>query len=275
MQIIDAHCHFWRLSRGDYGWLEGEGGPLAPLRRDFRPADYPGGARLIVVQAAPTQAETGFLLDMAASHDRIAGVVGWVDLADPKAPENIAAYAADRHFLGVRPMLQDIEDTDWLLTMPRPAALDMLAARGLRFDALVTERHLPALLRFAESNPDLPIIVDHASKPQPGRRPDWNAGMQALGGNPAIHCKLSGLLTELSPAEQAAPLDALRPILERLLEWFGPSRLIWGSDWPVLTLAASYDDWLELTEALLIGLSDDEKAAIMGGNAARFYGVAT
>lgn len=273
MQIIDAHCHFWRLSRGDYGWLEGKGGPLEPLRRDFDLADHPGSDRVIAVQAAPTRAETDFLLDLAARHDRIAGVVGWVDLADPNAAEDISALTANPDFLGVRPMLQDIDDTQWLLTVPRRGALDMLADKGLRFDALVTERHLPMLLRFVNANPDLPVIIDHAAKPQPGVRSDWQAGMRALASNPAICCKLSGLLTELSPAESADPLAALRPVVDGLLEWFGPSRLIWGSDWPVLTLAAGYDDWLELTEALLSGLSRNERAAIMGSNAANFYGM--
>lgn len=273
MQVLDAHCHFWRLSRGDYGWLAGDGGPLQPIRRDFLPPDYPGTDRMIVVQAAPSPAETDFLLALAAAEPRIAGVVGWVDLADPDAAGAIAARAENPLFKGVRPMLQDIAATDWLETAPRRDAIAALGAQGLRFDALVTARHLPVLARFVAANPGLPVIIDHGAKPQPGDRADWIAGMGRLAADGRVYCKLSGLMTELAPAERSAPLDPLREIFTRLLDWFGPERLVWGSDWPVLTLAGSLDSWRELAEVLMSGLSGAERAAIMGGNAARFYGV--
>ena len=274
MRIIDAHCHFWRLSRGDYGWLEGEGGALAPIRRDFLPADYPANdARLIAVQAAPTLAETEFLLSLAESDPRIAGVVGWVDLADPAAAATLHALAARPAFKGVRPMLQDIADTGWLLTAPRPDALSALRTLGLRFDALVTERHLPGLLQFARREDSLPLVVDHAAKPQPGDRTGWEQGLRALAALPHVHCKLSGLLTEFSPAMMEDPRAGLRDIFSRLLDWFGPARLIWGSDWPVLTLVAGYEEWRALSAQLIGALSPDEQTAIMAGNAARFYGV--
>ncbi|MBA4492402.1 amidohydrolase [Paracoccus sp. S1E-3] len=273
MDIIDAHCHFWRLDRGDYGWLAGEGGPLAPIRRDFLPQDYPGEGRLIVVQAAPTLAETDFLLDLAKDDPRIAGVVGWADLSDPAAPEALAERAADPAFKGVRPMLQDIAETDWLIERARPEAIAALIRLDLRFDALVTARHLPMLARFAQKYPDLPLVIDHAAKMQPRGVDDWRQGMQALAAIPHLRCKLSGLLTELTPEGLAAPLDALRPVVADLLDWFGPERLIWGSDWPVVTLAAGYAEWRDLTAELLAGLTEAERAAIMGGNAALFYGV--
>ncbi|PZQ52104.1 MAG: amidohydrolase [Rhodovulum sulfidophilum] len=268
---IDAHCHFWRLSRGDYGWLAGTGGPLAPIRRDFLPADYPGAGQAIVVQAAPTLGETDFLLGLAAGEPRIAGVVGWVDLADPGAEAVLVARAANPAFKGVRPMLQDIAATGWLEEAPRPSALRTLRDLGLCFDALVTERHLGVLARFAARNPDLPLVIDHAAKP--GLTEGWEAGMRALAAFPHVRCKLSGLLTELSPDDRADPARALRPIVARLLDWFGPERLIWGSDWPVLTLAAPYAEWEALTRGLIAELSAGERVAIVGGNAARFYGV--
>ncbi len=283
MQVIDAHCHFWRLSRGDYGWLSGEGGPLAPIRRDFLPADYPQGhdrdypaaTRLIVVQAAPTLAETDFLLALASRQPRIAGVVGWVDLSAPEAEQQLRHRAANPHFKGVRPMLQDIADTDWLGRHARPDALAALQDLGLRLDALVTARHLPRLAGFARQHEGLPLVIDHAAKPQPGLPDDWAAGLRDLAAIPHVHCKLSGLLTEFSAGDLADPLPVLRDILARLLDWFGAERLIWGSDWPVLTLAASYDEWRGLTDALLSGLRPDERAAILHGNAARFYGIAS
>lgn len=274
MQIIDAHCHFWRLARGDYGWLAGKGGPLAPIRRDFLPADYPAeDAQLIAVQAAPTLAETDFLLSLADDDPRILGVVGWVDMTDPASVETLRIRAENPAFKGIRPMLQDIEDTDWLLTAPRAGVLSALRDLGLSFDALVTERHLAGLLRFAEREAGLPLIVDHAAKPQPGDRRGWEQGLRALARLPHVHCKLSGLLTEFSPEMLEDPLGELRPIFDRLIDWFGPERLIWGSDWPVLTLAAGYAEWRSLTQELLSGLSAGEQAAIMAGNAARFYGV--
>lgn len=273
MQGIDAHCHFWRPSRGDYGWLDGQGGPLAPIRRDFLPADYPADARLIVVQAAPSLAETDFLLSLAAEAPQIAGVVGWVDLSDPDAAGILAQRAQNPLLKGVRPMLQDIAETEWLTRHARPDAIETLCDLGLRFDALVTARHLPMLARFAERYDNLPLVIDHAAKPQPGARDDWEQGMQALAALPHVHCKLSGLMTELSTDELADPLPALRAITDRLLDWFGADRLIWGSDWPVLTLAAPYGDWSDLTARLLENLSDIGRNAILRGNAARFYGV--
>lgn len=269
MQNLDAHCHFWRLDRGDYGWLAGRGGPLAPIRRDFLPEDYLGHGPLIAVQAAPTLAETDFLL--ALDDPRIRGVVGWVDLADPASAQALRARAG--RLVGIRPMLQDIAQDDWILTAPHPDVLAEAAALGLRFDALVTRRHLGHLARFIDQNPDLPVVIDHAAKPQPGESPGWAQAMQALAARPGVHCKISGLLTELAPQARRDPLPALRAIVGPLLDWFGPERLIWGSDWPVLTLVADYADWQELTESLLAELAPQHRAAILGGNAARFYGV--
>lgn len=274
MRRIDAHCHFWRLDRRDYGWLDGAGGPLAPIRRDFAPSDYPGDARLIVVQAAPTLAETDYLLSLARSDRRIAGVVGWVGLDEPGAAAALRERARNPMFRGVRPMLQDIAEADWILTRPRADAIAALTELGLRFDALVLERHLPALARFVRDNPDLPIVIDHAAKPQPGDRMAWTEGMKSLAAIPHVHCKLSGLVTELAPGQRRDPLLALRAIFAPLLDWFGPDRLLWGSDWPVVTLAASYADWCALTDDLLRDLTGAERAAILGGNATRFYGVA-
>lgn len=274
MQVVDAHCHFWQLARGDYDWLAGSGGPLEPIRRDFLPPDYPGNdARLIVVQAAASVAETDFLLSLGAADKRIAGVVGWVDLTAADAASLLADRASHPLLKGIRPMLQDISDSDWILTEPRPDAIEAVIRLGLRFDALVTTRHLVPLARFADRHPGLPIVIDHGAKPQPGDLTEWEAGMRGLAGDARIHCKLSGLLTELSPEELDDPVPRLRHLFDRLVEWFGPERLIWGSDWPVLTLAAPYQRWQALTETLLSSLSGSERSAILGGNARRFYDI--
>lgn len=279
---LDAHCHFWYPARGDYGWMEAGGPALAPLRRDFGPTDLAalnGGGDVIAVQAAPSLAETRHLLALAATAPQVRGVVGWADLAAPDAPAAIADLARDPCLVGLRPMLQDLPEDDWIARRPTPAAMAAMGRAGLRLDALVQPRHLPHLWDFARRNPDLAIVVDHAAKPRlaQGHDADWAAGLARLARDPRIHCKLSGLLTEMAPEQRHRPdtaLAVLRPVFGHLLDWFGTDRLIWGSDWPVLTLAASHDDWRMVTDALLDGLGADEKAAILGGNGRRFYGVA-
>ncbi|MFN4166709.1 MAG: amidohydrolase family protein [Pannonibacter phragmitetus] len=281
MERIDAHCHFWRPARGDYGWLE-EGGPaLDPLRRDFLPADLAslnGNRRVVVVQAAPSEAETLFLLELARAAPQIAGVVGWVDLTDPLAEVRLEHMAADKRLKGIRPMLQDIADPDWILTAPEDCVIAAMVRLGLRFDALVKEPQLAAITRFAAAHPDLPLVIDHAAKPSvaEGLSAHWKHHMKALAADTRIVCKLSGLLTEISPScpqDVEAAVALLQPVMDHLLHWFGPQRLMWGSDWPVLTLAGTHGFWEEVTERLTGGLSSDERAALLGGTAIRFYGL--
>lgn len=273
---IDAHQHFWSPARGDYGWLTPD---LAPLYRDIGPADLEPHLRrhaidaTVLVQAAPTVAETRYLLELADRHDFIRGVVGWADLAAPDAVAAIDALAAHPKLRGLRPMLQDLPDDEWIATAPIAAALARIAARGLAFDALVQPRHLAALHRRLQAHPELPVVVDHAAKPEiaDGRYRAWRHGLAALAALPGVHCKLSGLLTEARPAGDAA---VLRPYVETVLELFGPERVIWGSDWPVLNLASSYDGWVAITDELLRELEPAQRADVLGGNAQRFYRLA-
>lgn len=270
---LDAHCHFWTLGRGDYGWLDGTGGPLDPIRRDFVPEDMPGAHPVIAVQAAPTVAETTFLLGLETT--RLRGVVGWVDLADRNVAGTLDRLASNPLMCGIRPMLQDIAQTDWLLDVVRYDALDRVRHLGLCFDALITQRHLPMMAQLGRIHPELPVIIDHAAKPPLASRDlqVWREGMKTLARFPQMRCKLSGLLTEMSAHQREAPLEVLRPVVDDLLEWFGPERLMWGSDWPVLTLAAAFDDWQTVSAELLAPLSATERAAIMGGTAAQLYKV--
>ncbi|WP_245267715.1 amidohydrolase family protein [Rhizobium sp. 2MFCol3.1] len=273
-QILDSHCHFWQLSRSDYGWLQTGDETLASIRMDFGPFDYPAKRNVIAVQAAPTVAETDYLLALATEHTFISGVVGWIDLTSSGSIATLKRWSPNPKLKSVRPMLQDIEDTEWLLTAPRSDVLGAIKQLGLRFDALITERHLPVLAKFAADNPEIPIVVDHGAKPQPGDKSAWEQGMRALSRDGRIHCKLSGLLTEFSRQELRNPKPSLDAIFGRLLDWFGPNRLMWGSDWPVLTLSAGYEDWFGYVGELLDELSPTERAAIMGGTAIRFYGIA-
>lgn len=289
MQRIDAHQHFWQLARGDYAWLRADDPGVAPLVRDFLPdALMPllhthEVTRTVLVQATESVAETEFLLNLAATHEFIAGVVGWVDLAAADAAATLARLAADDRLKGVRPMLQDLPADDWIVDAPRPDALRTLQRLGLRFDALVRPRQLVHLARFARTWPELPIVIDHAAKPQlaaawnDAAMQAWRRDMAALAAAPQVCCKISGLLTELAPLDRATPARAterLRPVVEALLGWFGPERLMWGSDWPVLTLAGSYADWISVSDALLDPLSAAERAQVLHGTAQRFYGLA-
>lgn len=289
MQRIDAHQHFWQLARGDYAWLRADDPGVAPLVHDFLPdALVPllrahEVTRTVLVQAAESVAETEFLLGLAAAHEFVAGVVGWVDLAADDAAAILARLAADARLKGVRPMLQDLPADDWIVDAPRPDALRTLHRLGLRFDALVRPRQLAPLARFARTWPELPIVIDHAAKPPLAAAWNdeamraWRRDMATLGATPQVCCKISGLLTELGSPDRAVPAQAtqrLRPVVDALLGWFGPERLMWGSDWPVLTLAAEYGDWVAVGETLLEPLSAGERAQVLQGTAQRFYGLA-
>lgn len=289
MMRIDSHQHFWSLARGDYTWLQGDDAALAPLRRDFLPADLApllaatGTHRTVLVQAADSVAETDFLLSLAAQHDFIGGVVGWVDLSRADAAATIEAWARHPQFKGVRPMLQDLPDVDWIEHAPRRDAVQALIRCGLRLDALVKPEHLPALLRFLQVWPDLPVVIDHGAKPQLGRGwhgswvTPWCRCMAEIAALPGVHCKFSGLLTELQPHQRAsaeACLAEVRPVWDALLAWFGPRRLMWGSDWPVVGLACSYQQWLATAQAFIGELPLDAQAAVWHGTAQRFYSIA-
>ncbi len=272
---IDSHQHFWRLARGDYGWLTGD---LAAIYRDHAPADLEplleaaGIDRTILVQAAPTVAETDFLLRLAQATPFVAGVVGWVDLEADDAAHRIAALAARPKLIGLRPMIQDLPDDRWMLSDAIAPAIEAMAAEGLTFDALIKPRHLPILREFAARYPALDIIIDHAAKPDiaAGGLADWARDIRKLAAETRLVCKLSGLVTEAAPGWAA---ETLRPYIDVLLEAFGADRLMWGSDWPVLNLNGDYAAWLAAAEQCLGGLSEAERDAIFGGAASVFYGL--
>ena len=273
MTRIDAHQHFWALERGDYGWLTPE---LDVIYRDFLPQDLAplldqhGLSGTVLVQAAPTVEETRFMLSLADSTELVKGVVGWVDFEDPAAPDLIAKLAEHRSLVGLRPMIQDIPDADWMLRRELLPAFDALQKADLTFDALTLPHHLSNLLELVARHPEVRVVIDHGSKPviRESQIEDWAADMAALAEKTQAFCKLSGLVTEAKPDWT---VDDLRPYVDHLLETFGPDRLIWGSDWPVCLLASDYRRWVETTEELLSDLSSEEQNAILGGNAIRAY----
>jgi L-fuconolactonase len=274
---IDAHQHYWDPARGDYGWLTPE---LAALYRPFGPADLAplrascGVARTVVVQAAPTVEETRWLLDLARNEPSIAGVVGWVPLDDPHAATLIAELAREPKLRGVRPMLQDLPDDDWIANADTARAVDALIAHDLAFDALIFTRHANALATFLARHPALRVVIDHGAKPPiaegeaAGGYAPWAQAITRLAQFPQVHCKLSGLATEAAPGWDDA---TLAPWVGHLLASFGPGRLMWGSDWPVLNLNGDYARWHASAQRLLAALGADEHAAVFGGNASAFY----
>lgn len=273
MMLVDAHQHFWRLADRNGAWPPPD---LAAIYRDFFPPDLAptlarhGVARTVLVQSMPNEDDTRFMLGLAHAHPFIGGVVGWVDLKAPDAPARIAALAADPLLKGLRPMLQDLADDDWIADPALAPAVDAMLRHGLSFDALVLPRHLPALLAFAQRHPDLPIVIDHGAKPliAAGVLEPWRTDIARLAALPQVSCKLSGLVTEAGADWDA---DRLRPYVDHLLACFGPRRLIWGSDWPVLNLAADYARWLAACASLLEGLAGADRLAVFGLNALRFY----
>jgi L-fuconolactonase len=274
---IDAHQHFWRLDRGDYAWLSPA---LTPLYRDYLPHDLAphleatGVAATILVQAAATEAETRFLLEIAKSTPFVAGVVGWVDMEAPDVAERLAALVKEGagYLKGIRPMIQDIADPSWILSPQLDRAFAALEALDLRFDALVRPVHLEPLLRRLEQRPRLKVVIDHAAKPDiaAGAKLDWSIPLASIASRTTARCKLSGLLTEARPG---AELDELAPYVQQVIAAFGPESVLWGSDWPVLSLASDYLTWHAMAERLVAGLTTRERALIFGGVAAEFYGL--
>ncbi|MES0885214.1 amidohydrolase family protein [Roseibium sp. SCP14] len=270
---IDAHQHFWALARGDYGWLTPE---LTEIYRDFLPSDLSpllqqaGVEGTILVQAAPTVAETEFMLSLADKHDFIKGVVGWVDFADPASVSIIDRFMQHPAFAGLRPLIQDIEDTDWMLRSDLAPVFEALIERNLSFDALTLPRHLKNLRSLLAQYPDMRVVIDHGSKPliRDGVIDGWAQDMAAIASDTSAYCKLSGFVTE---AADDWTVEDLKPYVDHLLFTFGPDRLIWGSDWPVCTLACEYARWVETTETLLADLNETERDAVLGGNAATAY----
>nr|WP_295106120.1 amidohydrolase family protein [uncultured Caulobacter sp.] len=267
--LIDAHCHVWRIGQNGHEWPTPD---LAAIYRDFDLRNLEQDSKLydlsgvILVQSQPSERDTGWLLELAAADPLALGVVGWTDLAAPDAPDRIATLARDPWLKGLRPMLQDLA-SDWILDPKLAPAIAAIIAADLPFDALVKPRHLPAMLELLRRWPDLRIVIDHGAKPEiaAGRLDPWREEMAALAAEPGVHCKLSGLLTEAGDRPTA---QAVEPYARHLIEVFGPDRLMWGSDWPVLNLAGDYPSWRAMCEAWA---PSEQHAALFGETARRFY----
>lgn len=276
--ILDAHQHFWQRSQPfDYRWLDSP--PLARIRRDYLPADLEpliraaGVDRTLFVQTQHNVAENRWAMALADRHDWIAGVVGWVDLTSPDCERQLLEFRAHRKFVGVRHITQDEPDDDFIVRDDVLRGLKVLEKHRVPFDLLFHVRHLPHAATLAARLPDLPLVIDHLAKPgiKDGRTDGWLEPLRAAARFPNVFCKLSGLITE-ADWQTWRPAD-LRPYVQSALDAFGPSRCLFGSDWPVCELAGSYRQVLDALLEVLGPISADERAAVLGGTASRFYGI--
>ncbi len=272
--IIDSHQHFWRYDPVEYDWIDDD---LAAIRRDFLPADLareigPAGVGAVVsVQARQTLDETRWLLELAEANEFIAGVVGWVPLVSPSVGDTLAELAANRRLCGVRHVLQGESDPGFPASPEFSRGIAALRGLGLAYDILVYERQLPAATALVDRHPDQVFVVDHAAKPRirEGASSPWRERMRDLARRPNVFCKLSGLVTEADLHAWTRPM--LQPYADVVLEAFGPSRVMFGSDWPVCLAGCSYSRWLATVRELCAGLSAGERDRVLGGTARKAY----
>jgi L-fuconolactonase len=277
--IVDAHHHVWDPATADYPWLTDE---LAAIRRRFTPDDLApelaatGVDATVLVQTRASREETTEFLALAAATPFIRGVVGWVDLTDPGVAEAIEALRAGpggNRLVGVRHQVHDEPDPDWLVRDDVVRGIAAVGAAGLTYDLLVRARELPAALELARRLPAVRFVIDHLAKPPIATGPPepWRERIAAFADLQHVSCKVSGLVTEADWSTWAAA--DLQPYVDHAIDVFGPDRLIFGSDWPVCLLAASYEVVVEAALTTLGALDVLEQAAVMGANATRVYGL--
>ena len=272
--MIDSHQHFWQVGRFDYPWMSSD---LGVLYRDYLPHDLEPILRhnainqTILVQASNSVAESRWLLELADTNSFIAGVVGWVDLMSPRAEEQLQELSSHPKFKGVRHLVESEPNDDWLVQPAVISGLKGLAAYGLSYDLLVHTRHLKYVPQVAENCPELALVIDHLAKPPIARNEidEWSRALAPLAKFPNINCKLSGLVTEANWSSWQT--NDLRPFVDCALELFGAERIMFGSDYPVCLLAATYERVLESFQEMLKDLSETEREKIFSTNAAKFY----
>jgi L-fuconolactonase len=273
--IIDAHQHFWCLSRADYDWLTPDTGILY---RDYLPVDLApmlldhDVRATVLVQAAASEAETRYLFQLAQAHPFIAGVVGWVDFEAADAHRRISALVADGrgNLKGLRPMIQDIADPDWISKPTLDSTFEAMVTYDLVFEALIKSSQIDRLRTRLMRHPNLRAVLDHAGKPDIANAAydSWAKDIERLARDTTVYCKCSGLLTEAGTRRSP---DEIAPYMAHIFECFGAHRVIWGSDWPVLNVACDYGQWLALSCDLVNRFAAGSETDVFGGTAARFY----
>lgn len=271
---IDAHHHFWQYDPAEYGWIDDS---MASLRRDFLPADLEVELQaaeidgVVSVQARQTLAETRWLMDLAKEHSFIKGVVGWVPLAEADIRDMLRSLTAEPSLKGVRHVVHDEPDDDFILGEAFSAGVAVLKDYKLTYDILIFERHLPQAIQFVDRHPQQVFVLDHIAKPQIRHAMVelWGQHLRQLAERENVYCKVSGLVTEADWHSWTEP--QLTVYLETVLEAFSPERLMFGSDWPVCLLATTYGSWYELAQRFFTSLSSTEQDRVFGRTAIDAY----
>jgi L-fuconolactonase len=274
---LDAHQHFWHYDPAGYAWIANN---MEVLKHDFLPRDLePLLASIkfdgcIVVQARQNLEETRWLLALAEQHAFIKGVVGWVDLRSDRLPAQLERFACHPKLVGVRHVVHDEADDNFMLKTEFRHGIAQLSDFNLTYDLLLFPKHLPVAVQLVREFPKQPFVLDHIAKPHivEGRMSPWREDLRALADFPNVFCKLSGMVTEAKWSDWRP--DDFHRYLDVVLEAFGPSRLMIGSDWPVCTLSGDYESVMKIVIEYLQRLSAAEQAAVLGGNCARFYQIA-
>ena len=271
--VVDSHHHFWQIDRFNYSWMP-DGSPLAT---NYGPDDLApliesvGINYTVIVQAVSSPDEAHWLLELAERYEFIAGVVGWVDLTDPKVGYTLDELQRSKYFKGVRHIWEGEEDPGWIVNSGAINGLQELVRRKLTFDFLAKPPNLPFIPQVMDQVPDLRAVVDHIAKPLIADHviEPWLTDLRKVASINGIHCKISGMVTEAD--HQNWTPDDLRPYVHHVLGLFGSDRLMFGTDWPVSTLAAEYKTVTDTARGILDSLSPSANADIFGGTAARFY----
>ena len=276
MQIIDAHHHFWDPSRGDYSWMPQDNKilnrkyDLEDLAKDSRSIDL---YKTVLVQAAATNAETEYMLNIAENSDLVSGVVGWVNFEDPNQLKQLKTFAKNPKFVGVRPMIQDITDENWVLNKDFDIFFKTIIDLDLSFDALGFPIHLDNFYIIASKYPSLRFVIDHLTKPKICNNDQkefdhWKNGMSKFSNLDNVYCKFSGMVTE---ACKNWTEDDLKLYTNEIFQIFTDKKILWGSDWPVCNLRTDYIGWFNTAQNLTNNLSLDQKQNIFYENAIKFY----
>jgi L-fuconolactonase len=273
MNRIDAHQHFWHYTPEEYGWIDDS---MSALRRDFLPEELEtclssgGLSGCVAVQARQCLTETDWLLRLSERYAFIAGVVGWVDLRHPEVEQHLDRYSEHPKFVGVRHVVQDEPDPDFLFGHAFTRGIQEVAARNLSYDILIRPHQLGAAIRFANNFPEMRLILDHMAKPEiAGKklRP-WSLQIHELASCSNVWCKVSGMVTE---AEKHWKQEDFVPYLDVVFEAFGCHRVMMGSDWPVCTSVAPYPQVLSIVKKYIKQFPENLQEQILGGNAADAY----
>jgi L-fuconolactonase len=274
--IVDSHQHFWKYDPVRDGWITDE---MSRLKRDFLPEEYEQECKTngvdgsIAVQVEQSENETLFLLDLAERNEKIVGVVGWVELRSPAVEERLQLFSQHKRLRGLRHIAQGEPDDQFLVGRDFARGISLLRDFGFTYDILIYPKQLPAAIELASRFPEQPLVVDHLAKPpiKDGGREPWASYIRTLAQNKNVFCKVSGMVTEADWVHWKP--EELRPYLDVVFEAFGPERLMFGSDWPVCLLAASYRQVKELIWSYVEVHAPKQKENIFGGNAMRFYGL--